>query len=141
MRPRASTAGRFGDDQAGAAHRPAAEMHQVPIVGKAVLARILAHRRDSDAVAKGDAADGQGREEIWHTSMIASARSLALRCAWKAPGRMGSRRLADRGIWRRGACLLLTLLALRESFPLFGKTSYQIGIVRLFRVGCVKRGR
>jgi hypothetical protein len=41
-------------------------MHQMPVVGKAVLTRVLAHRRDCNAVAKSDSADGEGREEIGH---------------------------------------------------------------------------
>jgi hypothetical protein len=56
----------FGEHQARAAYRAAAQMHQVPIVGEAIVARILAHRRDCDAVAESHAADGQGREEIGH---------------------------------------------------------------------------
>jgi hypothetical protein len=56
----------FRNHQSRAAYRAAAQMHQVPIVGEAVVARILAHRRDGDAVAESDAANGQGREKIGH---------------------------------------------------------------------------
>ena len=37
---------------AGAADRAAAEVHEVPVVGRAVLGRVLAHRRDHDAVGE-----------------------------------------------------------------------------------------
>jgi hypothetical protein len=43
-------------DDAGAAEREAAEMHEMPIVGHAVIGRILAHRRDDDAILGLDAA-------------------------------------------------------------------------------------
>ena len=46
----------FGEHQARATYRAAAEMHHMPIVGEAIVARVLAHRRDGDAVAQGDAA-------------------------------------------------------------------------------------
>ena len=40
----------FGHHQARAAHGAAAEVHQMPVVGQSVLAGVLAHRRDSDAI-------------------------------------------------------------------------------------------
>ena len=40
--------------QASAAHGTRAEMHEMPIVREAVVRRILAHRRDGDAVAQHD---------------------------------------------------------------------------------------
>ena len=48
---------RFRHDQARAAHGAAAEVHQMPIVGQSVLAGVLAHGRDGDAVRKGNVAD------------------------------------------------------------------------------------
>ena len=40
----------FGEDKAGAANGAAAQVHEMPIAGEAVLARVLAHRRDDDTV-------------------------------------------------------------------------------------------
>ncbi len=56
--------GGFHHDQGRAADRAAAEMDQVPVVGEAVFARILAHGGNGDAVAKCDAALGQRLEEV-----------------------------------------------------------------------------
>ena len=44
--------GRLDDHQRGAGIRQHAEMHQVPVIGAAVVGRILAHRRNDDAVGK-----------------------------------------------------------------------------------------
>ena len=44
---------RFRHHQARAARGAAAEVHQMPIVGQSVLAGVLAHGRDGDAVRKG----------------------------------------------------------------------------------------
>ena len=64
IRPSGSDRRRLGEDEAGAADRAAAEMHQVPVVREAVLARILAHRRDDDAVAKLDSAQAERRKQV-----------------------------------------------------------------------------
>ena len=48
--PLAAHVGHLGDHQRGAADRAAAEMHEVPVVRRAVLGRVLAHRRHDDAV-------------------------------------------------------------------------------------------
>jgi hypothetical protein len=42
-----------------------AEMYEMPIVGKTVRARVLAHRRNDDPVAKQDVANLQAIEEHW----------------------------------------------------------------------------
>ena len=55
--------GRLDDHQRSAGIRQHAEMHQVPIVGAAVVGRILAHRRHDDAVGKFEAGQTIGREE------------------------------------------------------------------------------
>ena len=55
--------GRLHDHQRGAGIRQHAEMHQVPVVGAAVVARILAHRRDHDAVGKLETGESIGREK------------------------------------------------------------------------------
>ena len=60
--------GRFGEHQAGAADRAAAEMDEVPVVGEAVRARVLAHRRHEDAIGERDAADRQRIEQMRHAS-------------------------------------------------------------------------
>ena len=54
----------FHHNQSRAADRAAAEMDQVPVVGEAVFARILAHGGNGDAVAKRDAALCQRLEEV-----------------------------------------------------------------------------
>ena len=50
----------LGDDKARSANCHAPKMHEMPVICIAVLRTILAHRRDPDSVANGDAADGQG---------------------------------------------------------------------------------
>jgi hypothetical protein len=52
-------AGGLDDQQAGARQRQLAVVHQVPVVGIALLGRVLAHRRDDNAVGQRDAADGE----------------------------------------------------------------------------------
>ena len=51
------------DDQSGSANRTGSQMNEMPIVCISIPRTILAHRRDADPVAKGDAADGQGIKE------------------------------------------------------------------------------
>ena len=43
---------RFRQDQSRAANRPAAQVHEMPVVRKSVEARVLAHRRHHDPVAQ-----------------------------------------------------------------------------------------
>jgi hypothetical protein len=50
--------GCLGEYDAGAAHRPRAQMLHVPIIAQSVLGAVLAHRRPHDAVARGDRAEG-----------------------------------------------------------------------------------
>ena len=57
---------RLGDHEPGPADRAAAEVHEVPLGGQAVRRRVLAHRRDGDAVAERRLAQPQGREERAH---------------------------------------------------------------------------
>jgi hypothetical protein len=49
--------GGFGEDRASPANSASAEVDKMPVVGKAVLAGILAHRGDGNAVAEGNIAD------------------------------------------------------------------------------------
>jgi hypothetical protein len=60
----------FGKNQARATHSPAAEMDQVPVIGKAVGARILAHRRNHDAVGKLDASKAKRRKKFGHAEQM-----------------------------------------------------------------------
>ena len=55
---------RLHDDKPRAPRRPAAEMHKMPVVGEAVLGRILAHGRDGDAIAESHAPQFQRSQEI-----------------------------------------------------------------------------
>ena len=52
----------LGQDQSGASDGAASKMNEVPVVREAVETRILAHRRNDDAIAKGDATQRQRRE-------------------------------------------------------------------------------
>ncbi len=52
----------LGHDQARAAEGAGAEVDEVEVAGRAVLGAVHVHRRDDDAVAQGQSAQGQGRE-------------------------------------------------------------------------------
>ncbi len=54
--------GHFPDDQPGAPDGAAAEMHEMPVAHGAIRGRVLAHRRDDDAVGNGQPAQTNGRE-------------------------------------------------------------------------------
>jgi hypothetical protein len=49
--------GGFGEDGARAPNGASAEVDEMPVVGKAVFAGVLAHGRDGNAVTKGNVAD------------------------------------------------------------------------------------
>ena len=51
--------GAFDEHQPRAAGGEPADIHQVPVGGKAVVGGVLVHRRDADPIFHGDAADGQ----------------------------------------------------------------------------------
>ena len=55
---------RFRDKKRRAADRTTPEMHQMPVVREAIDARILAHRRDADAIAQPHVAQSQRREKV-----------------------------------------------------------------------------
>ena len=57
---------RFGEHQRGAADRARSEMGEVPVVGVAVVAGILAHRRNPDAVGERDVAQTDIAEQVRH---------------------------------------------------------------------------
>src|SRR5581483_9003591 len=66
---------RLDEDETGAAHRAAAEVNVMPFVGQAALARVLAHRRDEDAISERDLAKRVRREEVRHQVwLVRSAR-------------------------------------------------------------------
>ena len=50
----------FLHNEGRAAHGPATQVHEVPVVGKSVLGAVLAHGRHHHAVFEGDAAQGEG---------------------------------------------------------------------------------
>ncbi len=54
---------RLDDHQRGAGMRHHAEMHQVPVIGAAVVAGILAHRRDDEAVRQLETGELDRREQ------------------------------------------------------------------------------
>jgi hypothetical protein len=54
--------GRLGENERRAPDGAASEMDEVPVGSEPILARILAHRRDDDAVAELDLAEAEGRK-------------------------------------------------------------------------------
>jgi hypothetical protein len=52
------------DDESGTADGAAAEVDEVPVVGKAVYAGVFAHRRHGDAVWQSETAELKRREEV-----------------------------------------------------------------------------
>ena len=61
--------GGFGEDERSATGGAASQVHQMPVISESVVARILAHGRDDDAVTKRDTANCEGREQrrlVWH---------------------------------------------------------------------------
>ena len=65
----------FKRDEASAALRPAAQMDEVPLTGKAVEARVLAHGRNADAIGELDGAKLEWRKK-WsaHVCWMIAAR-------------------------------------------------------------------
>jgi hypothetical protein len=90
------------ENEPGAADRAAPEVHEVPVVRKPVLARILAHRRDDDAVAQLDAAEAERRKEVnvlvlEHANESHSSAALAaVERAFKIPRASGNTSSATR---------------------------------------------
>ena len=56
----------FGNNQAGSAHCPAAQVHQVPVVGKAIRTRILAHGGNYHPVLEGKGFYSNRAEKMVH---------------------------------------------------------------------------
>src|SRR5262249_47768177 len=63
--------GRFCHDQSRATDGAAAEMHEMPVVGQAIGARVLTHGRDKDAVGKFDIANRERIEQVSHANILA----------------------------------------------------------------------
>ncbi|MCY1442621.1 hypothetical protein D9M71_589970 [compost metagenome] len=62
----------FGKYQSGAPDSAAAEVDQVPVIGQAIDARILAHRRYRDAVEQGQLTKGVGFKQQTHGAPLKS---------------------------------------------------------------------
>src|SRR5262249_26662700 len=58
--------GRLGEYESRASDGPASEMDEVPVVGEAIFARILAHGRDCDTITQQDLADRERCEQSTH---------------------------------------------------------------------------
>src|SRR5690349_903826 len=103
-----SYAARLDAHHGGAAHRAAAEVDEVPIVGHAVLARVLAHRRDEDAVVEFDGSQDERREEAGsHREIITgcnqSSRYARVNAPWSAYARKDCGRPTSRSCPARRA--------------------------------------
>ena len=61
-------------DQTCAAHGPASQVNQMPVIGEAILGGILAHRGDADPVGEYDVAERSGENRFG--SSPASVREL-----------------------------------------------------------------
>ena len=55
--------GGLHDNKGSAGMRQHAEVHEMPVIGAAIVGRILAHRRDDDAVGKFEARHTKRREQ------------------------------------------------------------------------------
>src|SRR5205814_7425539 len=75
----------FGDHQRRATHRARTEVHEVPVGGEAIIATVLAHRRDADAVPKRDAAQGKRSEEVAHGERMVGGLTLRGTFAYEVP--------------------------------------------------------
>src|SRR6266545_3086774 len=60
--PLTAHVGHLCDDERGASDRARAEVHEVPVAGRAVLGRVLAHRRDHDPVREQHVTQPERRE-------------------------------------------------------------------------------
>ena len=58
--------GRFQEQNAGTGQSEVAEVDQVPIGRRAILRRVLAHRRDGDAVLQFERAEGNRSKQCIH---------------------------------------------------------------------------
>ena len=81
---------RLGEDEARAADRARGEMGEMPVVGKTVLAGILAHRRNADAVGEGDVAQSEFAEQMGHQGRSSWDMDSRSAQGFAAPRRDGS---------------------------------------------------
>ncbi len=72
---------RFRENQARAPDRTRTKMHQVPVIGEAVLAGILAHWRNNESIGETKFSDNErfekahtGNIDDWPTNMRSGAR-------------------------------------------------------------------
>ena len=65
----AGDGGRLDHDKTRAARCAAAEMHEMPVIGEAVLRGILAHRRHGDPIAQRHLAQSERAEEVDFTGL------------------------------------------------------------------------
>jgi hypothetical protein len=76
--------GRLRHHQRRAAGRARAEVHEVPVIRKTVDARVLAHRRDDDAVREGQSTKRQRIEQVRHGHILARNKEVACQQACRA---------------------------------------------------------
>ena len=60
----------LGEDQPGAADRAAGQMHEVPVIREPIIARVLTHRRDGDAVIERQPAKRERLEQVCHAPIL-----------------------------------------------------------------------
>ena len=80
-------AGHLGEHEPRSAVRAAAEMHEVVVVGRAVAARVLRHRRDHDPIREGHAAQRERRQHRRRRATRRRGRRTTPPSARRTPGR------------------------------------------------------
>ncbi len=80
---------RLGEDEARAADRSGGEMGEMPVIGKTVVAGILAHRRHADAIGEGDVAQSEIVEQVGHRALFLGSWTVNWRRA-STPVRAGT---------------------------------------------------
>ncbi|MNJ17398.1 hypothetical protein D3C77_116760 [compost metagenome] len=63
----------LGEDQPGTAHRAAAQVDQVPVIGQAIDTGVLAHGRNGNTVGQGQVAQGIGCKQQTHGAPLKSS--------------------------------------------------------------------
>ena len=95
--PARRDAGRLAEDEPGTADGARAQMDEVPVVGRAVLRRVLAHRGDDDAIRKFEGAERQ-RDEGGARGGGAVHDRLTVRLGEPARGTVDEHRIAHRQV-------------------------------------------
>ena len=75
--------GGFGKDRASATNGAGTEMNQMPVIAEAVLAGVLAHRGDGNAVTERNIADVKGIEQVHRIWMIPPAKRCRRAGEWR----------------------------------------------------------